>query len=483
MKKTNITIFLFIVAAGIFLLKDLFRVVWFDEALTVFTMAQARNLTEIYYNYIIPNNQIVYTCLLRLWSDWNLMGISYDVYLRLLNFVISLLILGYLYGRFKTRFGSKMVYYCVALTLLLAPAFQIYSTALRGYQLSMLFNLIAVDLAFSIARKIKFSNTLLYLALSTLAVGTNPTNLLGLGMGVILVMPLVFASKNWWEKLLVLGGMPCLGLVIFYSPIAENFINVCKLGEGIPDRWHVYGIVLLSFASSAFVILCGSIIGFICYFKNKKNRKLRYLWWVLLIIAPLIPCLCLHIAPYYRVFYPTFIVWYILLGFGLKHFFAMRLGRTTKKRNVHLALTFVLVALIVTSAWHNVLLGRMFSEKCNPHQDDLFIPYYVREDFQVNEVIKFLQENHYRAENIYCSFDSDPMAFMFYISYNDEIFLRKFKYNVGNREFKLLKAGDFVIVRKNAPVSQNKNRKVVKIAEFTYHDIYQCREAFDDFIR
>jgi hypothetical protein len=35
MKKTNITIFLFIVAAGIFLLKDLFRVVWFDEALTV----------------------------------------------------------------------------------------------------------------------------------------------------------------------------------------------------------------------------------------------------------------------------------------------------------------------------------------------------------------------------------------------------------------------------------------------------------------
>jgi hypothetical protein len=229
--------------------------------------------------------------------------------------------------------------------------------------------------------------------------------------------------------------------------------------------------------------LCGSIIGFICYFKNKKNRKLRYLWWVLLIIAPLIPCLCLHIAPYYRVFYPTFIVWYILLGIGLKHFFAMRLGRTTKKRNVHLALTFVLVVLIVISAWHNVLLGRMFSEKCNPHQDDLFIPYYVREDFQVNEVIKFLQENHYRAENIYCSFDSDPMAFMFYISYNDEIFLRKFKYNVGNREFKLLKAGDFVIVRKNAPVSQNKNRKVVKIAEFTYHDIYQCREAFDDFIR
>jgi hypothetical protein len=345
----------------------------------------------------------------------------------------------------------------------------------------MLFNLIAVDLAFSIARKIKFSNTLLYLALSTLAVGTIPTNLLGLGMGVILVMPLVFASKNWWGKLLVLGGMPFLGLVIFYSPIAENFINVCKLGEGIPDRWHVYGIVLLSFASSAFVILCGSIIGFICYFKNKKNRKLRYLWWVLLIIAPLIPCLCLHIAPYYRVFYPTFIVWYILLGFGLKHFFAMELLRNRKLKLCGLG---VLIGISVCIwATSNDVFCEFFSEKCNPHQDDLFIPYYVREDFQVNEVIKFLQENHYRAENIYCSFDSDPMAFMFYISYNDEIFLRKFKYNVGNREFKLLKAGDFVIVRKNAPVSQNKNRKVVKIAEFTYHDIYQCREAFDDFIR
>ena len=145
MRKNGVGIITFIIFAGVFLLNELFRVVWFDEALTVFTMAQAKNLSEIYHNYIIPNNQIVYTCLLRLWAEWNLLGLPVDVYLRLLNFLLSLVILGYLYWRFKGRFGSKIVYFCVALTLLFSPAFQIYSTALRGYQLSMLLILIATN--------------------------------------------------------------------------------------------------------------------------------------------------------------------------------------------------------------------------------------------------------------------------------------------------------------------------------------------------
>ncbi len=482
MKKSQITILIFIIFAAVFLAQELFRVVWFDESLTVFTMVQARNLSEIYQNYIIPNNQIVYTCLLRLWSDWNLMGLSYDVYLRLLNYLISLVILGYLYKRFKVRFGSKTVCFCVGLTLLFSPPFQIYSTALRGYQLSMLLILIAADLSLEIARKIRWQKVLLYLIISTLAVGTIPTNLLGLGMGVILSLPIVFASKNWLKKLIILGGIPFLGLLIFYLPIADKFINVCKLGEGIPDRWHVYKIVLLSFASSAFVILIAALIGFVRYFKSKKNRKLRYLWWGLLIIAPLIPCLCLHIAPYYRVFYPTFIVWYILLGIGLKHFFALRLMRSIKKRVVRLALGVVVTLWVVVSAWQNVLLGEIFSWQCNPHQDDLFMPYYVRDDFELSGVMQFLRENHLRSETIYCSFDSDPLAFMFYLTYNDEVYLQKFKYNVGKMQIKRLKPNDLVIVRKNAPVA-NSNRKVTKIAEFPFHDIYKCEEYIDDFIR
>jgi hypothetical protein len=482
MRKVSLTIYLFIIFAGVFLLNNLYRVVWFDETLTVFTMVQSKNLLEIYQNYIIPNNQIVYTCLLRLWSDWNLFGLSYDVYLRLLNFVISLIILGYLYKRFKVRFGSKIVCLCVGLTLLFSPPFQIYSTALRGYQLSMLLILIATDLSLEIARKISWQKVLLYLIISTLAVGTIPTNLLGVGMGVILVMPLVLATKNWLKKLIILGGIPFLGLLIFYLPILDKFINVCKLGEGIPDRWHVYWIVILSFASSAFVILVAGLIGFIRYFQNKKNRNLRYLWWIFLIIAPLIPCLCLHIAPYYRVFYPTFIVWYILLGLGMKHFFALRLMRSIKKRVVRLALGFVVTLLVVVSAWQNVLLGEIFSEQCNPHQDDLFMPYYVRDDFELSGVMQFLRENHWKSENIYCSFDSDPMSFMFYLTYNDEPYLRKFKYNVGKMQIKRLKPNDLVIVRKNAPVTHS-NRKVKKIAEFPYHDIYKCEEYIDDFIR
>ena len=44
------------------------RELWFDEALTLLNFMLPLNMAEIYLTYPIPNNQIVFTLMLKLWD-------------------------------------------------------------------------------------------------------------------------------------------------------------------------------------------------------------------------------------------------------------------------------------------------------------------------------------------------------------------------------------------------------------------------------
>ena len=50
-------------SAGTYLVRPL----WFDEALTVQNFALLDSVESIYFNYVIPNNQILYTVMLHYW--------------------------------------------------------------------------------------------------------------------------------------------------------------------------------------------------------------------------------------------------------------------------------------------------------------------------------------------------------------------------------------------------------------------------------
>lgn len=67
----------------------LFRPLWFDEALTVLNFALAPNPAAIYLNYSIPNNQICYTFLLRLWIEFQPAFLDTTVWLRLLSVLLG----------------------------------------------------------------------------------------------------------------------------------------------------------------------------------------------------------------------------------------------------------------------------------------------------------------------------------------------------------------------------------------------------------
>ena len=65
------------------------RELWFDEALTLTNFMLPLKLEEIYFNYTIPNNQIVYTMLLKVWDRAYLGYIDIIAHWRLLSLVGS----------------------------------------------------------------------------------------------------------------------------------------------------------------------------------------------------------------------------------------------------------------------------------------------------------------------------------------------------------------------------------------------------------
>lgn len=479
--KNKIINTLLLILAGLFLFPNLFRTIWFDEALTIINIVQSKGMWQIYQNYVIPNNQIVYSILLHYWAKLNFLNISFDIYLRALNLIVSLLIISYFYWRFRSRLGNRVVTLMVISSLLLSESFQIYSTSVRGYQLSMLFLLIIVDLLYSLTVKFTRCKALGYLLLSMLILGVIPTNLLGLGMGVILIMPLLNYSKKGVKYLVILGLIPLIGLALFYLPIYSQFIEVCKLGEGVNERFNVFFITIASFVTSTLPLLIIAIIGFIKWLK-KGSPNYKFLLRASLIFIPLIPCLILAKAPFYRVFYPVFIIWYIMLGYGVKHFYAYYIQKLPSNKQVRvIAIIFV---MIFANYWifHQNSVKQYISNSFVKAQDDLFSPYYMREDFQIRPLLDFIETNHTLAKHVYFTFESDPLANSFYLNFGNYSFAHKFQCNVGNQKLKVLYPQDLIVCKKGESAS-TKTKRITKIASFPYHDVYLVKEYLNDFTR
>ncbi|MBR2910112.1 MAG: hypothetical protein IKC05_00750, partial [Lentisphaeria bacterium] len=212
----------------------LLREFWFDEALTLMNFAWMPDPVRIYFSYVIPNNQILYTIALHYWAQLPIDFFRADFSLRLLSLFFAVGTLLLLYASFRRTCGR----YPLLLTLgalALSPPFLIYSTALRGYMASAFFTVLAVKFAVDFQRKDDFFTWGKYSIVCLLAVGTIPSNLLALGGCVLYALPL--AGKFFWckKRSFLLCLTPFAALAVFYLPILKAFLGVCCLGEGWQD--------------------------------------------------------------------------------------------------------------------------------------------------------------------------------------------------------------------------------------------------------
>jgi hypothetical protein len=103
-----------------------------------------------------------------------------------------------------------------------------------------------------------------------LLVGTIPTNLLGIGMAVGLFMPELWGK---WKRIAALAIIPFIMFFAFYLPIWDKFLQVCKLNEGLNDRFSAIIVPYAAFLLNYSIIV---IIGAWGWILACKKRKIRY---------------------------------------------------------------------------------------------------------------------------------------------------------------------------------------------------------------
>ena len=122
---------------------------------------------EIYTNYAIPNNHILFNIALKSWLETiaPILNVG-DVQFRIPAVLIALLTISAMFAFLVKRVGLATGF-VVSLAFAASTPFAIYGTALRGYMLSILFVIAGIE--FSIGwRETRSKTQLLLYALSAL---------------------------------------------------------------------------------------------------------------------------------------------------------------------------------------------------------------------------------------------------------------------------------------------------------------------------
>ncbi|MBO5722329.1 MAG: hypothetical protein J6S19_04370 [Lentisphaeria bacterium] len=435
------------------------RELWFDEALTLLNFVLPLDLGRIYFNYTIPNNHIVYSIMLKIW-DWLYCGFIDPVaYWRLLSMLCALRALGiilYLRGRIDSRNFYPAVLVLTAMTV--SPVFMNYATALRGYAAGWLFIAMALAGLYNIFCGKTRAGWWIYTIAALLAVGTTPTNLLALAAAFLYALPWIGENFYRDKRFYLAAAVLPLALVLFYAPIAPQFLATFSLGEGFSSRNGAWMITLGMYVSSFGLLLFFALLAL-----ERKNRVylFRYAIWLL----PALAIYILHRAPFPRVFVTLLPVLAMAVIDGIAKLTA------NNWRSTHRIIFFLTVA---ASQALLIPAGYLAAEKAqlSRYEDDFFHPWYMFPKYRISDTAAYLQKNH-SGKTVFVSFSADPVPVMFYAAMQNV--KCNFKNDVPYMSVKELPAGTIAVLRKDespAVYSRRFNRVLHKLCETTGHNIY-----------
>jgi len=389
------------------------REFWFDEALTLMNFAWLPSPLAIYRNYVIPNNHILYTIFLHLWTRLPDPGLKQDFFMRLPSLLFAVALLCLLYSRFRRALGRFPLF--IALTAsAVSPPFLIYASAVRGYMAGGFFVSLAVCCACSFAEHSDWKSFCGYFAACVFAVGTVPSDLLALGGCVLFALP--FAGRGFpsWKKLLPLAAAPFAALALFYLPIMRSFLAVCHTGEGWSDGTGV--VRAYAAAAAAAVGIPGLLFVFSCVL-----RGVKYPWrtgmYIAVFLLPLPAAYILHPAPFPRVFLPLFPLLALIAARGIRDCAAFLRLKRGRGNRIFYALLFICViagGLLPAAGPCRGFLSQVSGEASG---DDFFYGYYMRKEHRPSLTAARLKTMYGSGTlpPVYFSFASDPWPTMYYL--------------------------------------------------------------------
>lgn len=387
--------------AGIFILnRALLRELWFDEALTFLNFAMLPDIAAIYRNYVIPNNQILFTVLLKYWHELALLPLNIDVYLRVLPLIFAIGTLGVLLS-WRRYFSNKTLYLIMAAMVISLP-FEIYSVALRAYMLSLFLMLLCITIAFRVNQHPTPWNLLGYFLAAMAGVAALPSNIVVLGGIAWWFLPFDSLTKclkiNWWY----LAVSPLTALALFYLPITPQVQGVLALKEGWNSGINAATAFYLAFLLSFLPLVIASLI--------QPYSNWRHLVKIAgIILLPLPFFLIRTPAPFPRVFFPYWAILMLLLVEMLNGFIA--------RHRRHSWLYPLLAASIIITGLLMQVCRLPLSETIGGQRasDDYFYPGYCRPDFQPRETVILLTKQFGSSlPPTYISFMADFYPIVFY---------------------------------------------------------------------
>ena len=374
------------------------RLPWFDEVLTIGWLRF--DLLRIPFLYNIPNNHIVYTMLLWIWSEvFSYFGSDTVPVLRSLSLIggcgAVFLISRYLLARCGFLSGI-----CCSFLLAVSGTLTLFSSALRGYAFALLFCFAAFATADRWSkRRLMDWHGLLYFLFCYLAVGVMPTDLFALEAGALFFLPRMFRSRKEFVRVVLLAVIPLCALLLFYAPIFGKLLKASRLREGWSSwsgaYWNLYGTWIFLFLP----VIGFAVWGAAVLWRRHRKLRLRLLSFLLIFLLPLLLSVLAQVPPFPRVFFPFFGVWTVIFAICLMS--AVRVGKVVLRSGaVLLTFLWILLAAWITPHVSQLLFGA--------HRlDDLLHSYPVSIAFRPDLTAEAIRKNI--GENaVFIDFDADP---------------------------------------------------------------------------
>ncbi len=375
------------------------RLPWFDEVLTIGWLRF--DLFRIPFLYNIPNNHIVYTMLLWIWSDaFSRFGADTVPVLRSLSLIggcgAIFLISRYLLTRCGF-FGGI----CCSFLLAVSGTMSLFSTALRGYAFALLFCFAAFTAADQWGkRRLLDWHGFLYFLFCCLAVGVMPTDLFALEAGALFFLPRFLRSRKDFFHGILLAGIPVISLLLFYAPIFDKLLKASRLREGWSTwtgaYWNLYGTWLFLFLPVIGFALWGAAI----LWNNHPRLRLRLLCFLLILLLPLLLAVFAQVPPFPRVFFPFFGIWTVILAICLMPFPARTGNLCLRSLPLLFSLLWIVLAGSITPYVSQLLFGP-------PRCDDLLHSYPVSSIFRPDKTAEAIRK-YIGDHSVFIDFDADP---------------------------------------------------------------------------
>ena len=389
----------------------LFRMLWFDEVLTV-NLLMKLPLSRIYFAYEIPNNHIVFTLLEKIWFSLLSSAGSYPYYF----FRIPPMIFGaaavFLLSRKLIRSCGLLAGILVSGAFAVSAVYALYATAVRGYMLGFLLMMLAMQQAEKVIQRGGFRNQLGYFLLALLSVGTAPTNLAALtGVWLYFLPAGIRRGGTGIKRSIYLLSAPFFALLLFYLPIHDKIMGCIRLGEG----WHSAASAFYTCSTGMLFPVCGLLIfcfaGALLLWRKVPRWRGNCLCGLLILLLPALAYGVMKVPPFPRVFFPLLAVWLFLLAQSLNGFLKMM-----KHRQLWIFMVFLLqgsVSLLFFQERAAAVSSALYDME--GRQDDFIAPYYARSSFVPNRLLTYLKNKYEDGErfHVFATFDADAPSLVF----------------------------------------------------------------------